>query len=192
MANDYEVLLDGISAGKMQVTNQGLYFHFFCMCQIMTKEIYRVVAYWDGGYINLGIPAPEEGKLILKKKIAAKHIEENDLKFVLLPIDRPIDDSLRDSKQATQEVKEEDGERLLDSPVTNGICDVEEKTKTSIESDAQYVPIEPGMPFMMLEKAEESRLDILQGDPVLVIGKQRDQIEMERPTGQWSEPSISE
>ena len=77
----YEVFFGNRVAGKVQVMRQGLYYHLICRCRIPSDQVYRL--YGIGGSIreNLGVLVPEGDSFLLDKKIPAKRLEGELLRF---------------------------------------------------------------------------------------------------------------
>ena len=76
MEGFYEVLLNDAVAGKVQVTQEGLYYRVRCRCAVPDDGIYRLVAVSDHGKENLGVVVPENDGYILNRKIPAKNLPE--------------------------------------------------------------------------------------------------------------------
>ena len=69
---------DGRQVGTCTVARQGLYLRFDCRCGPADGRILRLVLRSAGGDVSLGIPAPEEGILQLRKGIPAKRLPQVD------------------------------------------------------------------------------------------------------------------
>lgn len=190
MEMNYEVLLDGVPVGKIQLTTCGLYLHMFCICQTGKEGIHRLVAIWNRGHCNLGIPAPEDGSLVLKRKIAAKHIKEEDLRFVLVPINQAIEESdyIKDKVSFLDECNGE---------VTTFQLERAESDSQKVPDDKQLqsvydsIPVVTGEPFPLLDAVEDSRLFIHNREATVHLNNIHDQMEIDKPTGQWSDPNMS-
>ena len=88
----YDILLGGQSVGKVAVTKEGLYYHFDCRCNFTGEVMYRIAVQVGGKEEFLGIPAPESGKFVLRKKIAVKTFPEGEFSFRAVPKRQKMDD----------------------------------------------------------------------------------------------------
>jgi len=70
--------------GTAYVCNNGLYVQIKCICSFQEQRIYKVFAECDNHQIPLGIPIPQNGRYILEKRIPAKHISGNNIRFYAL------------------------------------------------------------------------------------------------------------
>ena len=85
MEQDYPVTLYGKDVGKVLVSRQGLYYHFFCRCSLDSGMICRLMVSCGRDRANLGVLVPECGDFILRTKIPVKRIGEGNLIFTLVP-----------------------------------------------------------------------------------------------------------
>jgi len=60
------------------------------------------------------------------------------------------------------------------------------------EDPVEYVPLDPDAPFPVMERLTEGCFTIWEGGPAVKLCGEDRQTVMESPTGQWSEPVISE
>ena len=74
----WPVYEDGRQVGTCTVARQGLYLRFDCRCGPADGRILRLVLRSPAGDVSLGIPAPEEGILQLRKGIPAKRMPQGD------------------------------------------------------------------------------------------------------------------
>ena len=74
----WPVYEDGRQVGTCTVARQGLYLRFDCRCGPADGRILRLVLRTPAGDVSLGIPAPEEGILQLRKGIPAKRLPQGD------------------------------------------------------------------------------------------------------------------
>ena len=81
----YPVNLNGKPAGKTTVRRQGLYYIFFCRCQITGNTIYRLIVSDGKNKENLGILVPQEGSFMLTAKLPVKRLGKGELSFYLQP-----------------------------------------------------------------------------------------------------------
>ena len=83
---------DGRQVGTCTVARQGLYLRFDCRCGPADGRILRLVLRSAGGDVSLGIPAPEEGILQLRKGIPAKRLPQVDeFRLELLDLSAEMD-----------------------------------------------------------------------------------------------------
>ena len=79
------VTLNGKPVGKVRVQRLGLYYAFYCRCEQIEEQLYRVIAVCGDRQENLGIPVPKDGVFLLEKKLPIKQIGEGKMTFVLKP-----------------------------------------------------------------------------------------------------------
>ena len=79
----YEVFYGGESVGKLQLIPQGLYLHIICRCHLPGKQIYKLYAVMEHHRENLGVVIPDGDGGILQKKIPAKYLREERLRFII-------------------------------------------------------------------------------------------------------------
>ena len=77
----YDILLGGRPVGTAAVTKEGLYYHFDCRCDFTGEVMHRIVVRFGQKEVFLGIPVPEGGKFVLRKKIAVKNFPEGEFSF---------------------------------------------------------------------------------------------------------------
>ena len=73
MENKYEVFHMGQTVGTVKLFREGLYCRLLCSCRVHDGEIHRLYA----GGEKIGVLIPENGKLVLEAKVAAKRLKEN-------------------------------------------------------------------------------------------------------------------
>lgn len=71
--------------GKVEVRREGLYYHFYCRCQVEIDTVCRVMADKE----NLGVLIPVGNGFGLETRIPAKRFGENVPEFRLVP-NRPV------------------------------------------------------------------------------------------------------
>lgn len=72
MAEVFDVTQGGQAVGTVELTREGLYFRVFCRCRMNDREIHRLYA----GEEKIGVLIPENGVLILEKKVASKRLQD--------------------------------------------------------------------------------------------------------------------
>jgi hypothetical protein len=85
MEGIYPIERAGNTIGQAEVTRQGLYYHFTCRCRLSGEVICRLAAVCGDKVENLGVPVPENGEFVLRKKIPASHLGEGKLHIRVLP-----------------------------------------------------------------------------------------------------------
>jgi len=191
MVGNYEVVFQGEPAGNVQVEQSGLYYSFCCRCAVVSEEVCRIIVYWDGGWENLGIPIPDADGLSLTKKIPCKRTQDKNMKFLLLPCSEKVEEVLARQNSvdiSSVGVEEETEPTIIIEEQQNQLQENEEGPETS------FCAIDPEEPFEMLDQLEHARLSEKEGILGAVFEEYRpeDQNSSVNPTGQWSEPMISE
>ena len=85
MVGTYAVWHGKEKVGQVVVEQQGLYYHFFCQCQLHSGVICRVIASCGGKHESLGILAPTGKTYILTKKLAVKQFASGVPEFWIAP-----------------------------------------------------------------------------------------------------------
>ena len=85
MEGSYPIYLGAEELGQAQVKRQGLYYHFYCECELSGEVIYRVTVSCNGKSESLGIPAPEGTKFTLNSRLPVSKLGQGEPKFQLLP-----------------------------------------------------------------------------------------------------------
>lgn len=84
MVGTYEIRLGSSPVGHVTVERQGLYYRFFCRCELREKGMYRLAASCDGNREDLGILIPMDGAFGLEKRIPVKRLGEGNPEFFLM------------------------------------------------------------------------------------------------------------
>lgn len=190
MEGNYPVSYQEEPVGKVQLLKKGLYYSVEIRCRRVTQEICRVAARWPGGWENLGIPVPEGDGLRLAKKIPVKRMGEGPWEFLLIPADLDIEEALREKKEPQLREEPVRAEPQTEKPVSREEeppvpqPNPEEEIPATVE---QFLPIASDMPFDRLDLLEQGVLGQRDGQTGLLV-----QMSSDSPTGQWSEPIISE
>ena len=85
MDGTYVIEQAGQRIGQAEVTRQGLYYHFTCRCRLSGEVICRLAAVCGDKMENLGVPVPENGEFVLRKKIPVSHLGEGELRVRVIP-----------------------------------------------------------------------------------------------------------
>ena len=88
MLTTYSIHYLNRPVGKATVIPQGLYYSISCFCDLDGDEIYEVVFSQKDTRHNLGVLVPEDGRLVLTKKIPAKFFTEDELSFYIVVRER--------------------------------------------------------------------------------------------------------
>ena len=83
MVGDYEVCFGKKPCGKVQVERQGLYYRFFCRCQLGTEVMCRLTVSCGGKQEDLGILVPVGDGFGLDTRIPAKRLGKGTPEFSL-------------------------------------------------------------------------------------------------------------
>lgn len=79
----YEVSYHCSPVGKVQVVQQGLYYHIICRCVVPDGKICRLYVLWGKHRENLGVVVPDEQGFFLDRKIPTKRFGEGMPTFEL-------------------------------------------------------------------------------------------------------------
>lgn len=85
MEGTYAIEQAGQRIGQAEVIRQGLYYHFTCRCRLSGEVICRLAAVCGDQMENLGVPVPENGEFILRKKIPVSHLGGGQLRIRVIP-----------------------------------------------------------------------------------------------------------
>jgi len=85
LEHSFSVTVRGKHTGKVLVQRRGLYYHFFCRCNLTGNNIYRLMVTCGSVQENLGILVPEEDSFVLNTSLPVKRIGEGEMSFVLRP-----------------------------------------------------------------------------------------------------------
>lgn len=85
MCENYPLLLGNNPVGKVQMERRGLYYSFFCRCQLSGKVMYRLVAVCGEKRENLGTLIPREGGFGLETRVPVSHLGTGKPEFLLEP-----------------------------------------------------------------------------------------------------------
>ncbi len=81
---EYQVKFGNQSAGKVQVSRQGLYYRLMCRCQLSGDILCRLQVSCGEKKENLGVVVPMDGCFGLDTKIPVKRIGEGKMAFSLI------------------------------------------------------------------------------------------------------------
>lgn len=79
------VYLGNKAVGKVRIVRQGLYYVFFCRCQLTGDIICRLHVSCGTCQVDLGILVPVDSGFGLETKIPAKRLCEGEMAFHLTP-----------------------------------------------------------------------------------------------------------
>ncbi len=83
MEGSWTVTYDGKPIGHCKVQKAGLYYHFSSCCKSLSNQICRLHLRCDEKVVDLGIFVPQEGCLVLEKRLAIKNIPDGRPEFLL-------------------------------------------------------------------------------------------------------------
>ena len=148
----YEVTYGEVPVGKAELRREGLYGSISCRCSIPDKELYRILAIWEDGWLNLGIPVPDVEGFALKKSVPMKYLGEQKLRFILMNASQNPDDAFKQNQMLT--ISDNKG---LQKEETIG-CETSEDRIFAEENDK--VLISEDDPFDQLPEIMNARLEI--------------------------------
>lgn len=174
MVGFYEVTYEDAPIGKAELRRNGLYGQISCRCKIPDSKLYRIIAAWAEGWLNLGIPVPDVDGFVLKKSVPMKRLGKDKLRFVLINAYHNPDELLY-PKQL--------------SPVT----DVEtapkgenigcEKPEEEVPADEKNVVLfSEDEPFEQLHEIMNARLEVREEGTYAVVEQEASDIQAE-PNG---------
>lgn len=85
LEENYAVYFGNRPVGKVQVTRQGLYYHFLCRCQLTGDVMCRLWVSCGDKRESLGLVVPVDGGFGLNTSLPIKRLGEGELTFSLLP-----------------------------------------------------------------------------------------------------------
>ena len=85
MEENYGVYFGNRPVGKVQVTRQGLYYHFLCRCELTGDVMCRLWVTCADKRESLGLVVPVDGGFGLNTSLPIKRLGEGELTFSLLP-----------------------------------------------------------------------------------------------------------
>ena len=83
MVGIYDVRLGDRLVGRMEVTQEGLYYRFSCRCRIPEGQVHRLGVRCGGGYAELGVCVPVEGGFGLERRLKCKQFPPGRPEFQL-------------------------------------------------------------------------------------------------------------
>lgn len=81
----YDVMLQDSKVGRVEVTREGLYYRFWCKCQLPDSQIYTITVNGEKCQWNLGVCIPKADGAYLDTRVAAKHIGQTIGTFFAVP-----------------------------------------------------------------------------------------------------------
>ena len=85
LEENYGVYFGNRPVGKVQVTRQGLYYHFLCRCELTGDVMCRLWVTCADKRESLGLVVPVDGGFGLNTSLPVKRLGEGELTFSLLP-----------------------------------------------------------------------------------------------------------
>ena len=90
MEGNYGIFLGQERIGQAVVTRQGLYYAFFCRLKLTGSVICQLQARVGDRRVSLGVPVPEGGCFVLRRRISAKELGQGDMKLLAVPKHAPV------------------------------------------------------------------------------------------------------
>ena len=143
----WPVVYQGETVGQCRVEKRGLYAHFYCQAGPERGLILRLVLHSEEGTLPLGIPLPQEGELVLTKKIPAKRLPDGQTYRVELvsayeeaaPIpEKAPEQKVEPKPEPKQETKPEP--QMEPEPQAELEQDVEPEPQAELEQDVEPEP----------------------------------------------------
>lgn len=85
MVENYEVYMGKTAVGKVQVTREGLYYHFVCRCRLDGDNVRKLSVKCGDVVQKLGVLVPVGDGFGLEKRIPVKHIGVGVFSFLISP-----------------------------------------------------------------------------------------------------------
>lgn len=85
MRNCYEIFLADQPIGTAEVTQEGLYYRFWCCCQLSGEVMYQIKVVCEGRESSLGVCVPLYGGFGVETKVAIKKIGKGEMRFYVTP-----------------------------------------------------------------------------------------------------------
>ena len=89
MEGIYPVGFGQTLVGKVEVRKQGLYYRFFCRCQMSGDVVCRLMVSCGGKQENLGVLVPVKDGFSLGKLVPCKRFGQGKPEFQLVPRHEP-------------------------------------------------------------------------------------------------------
>lgn len=83
MEGIYDVWLKDKIAGEVLISREGLYYRFLSTVWLPKSSRYHLLAYWEGGNIDLGLCVPQGESFVLNKKIPIKRFDNRRYRYIL-------------------------------------------------------------------------------------------------------------
>ena len=80
----YDVLLGNKTVGSAEIREVGLYCRVQCICKLPSSQIYRILMVGTTGELLLGVCVPNGDEWILERKIPAKNLPGEELRFYII------------------------------------------------------------------------------------------------------------
>ena len=88
MCNKYNIYHKQSVVGEAIVSQEGLFYHFQCLCRIPSKAIHHVIVSNGNKKFNLGVCIPQNKQFSSQKRIPIKHFDSQDFTFNLIERDQ--------------------------------------------------------------------------------------------------------
>ena len=85
MDGEFDILLGGQPIGRASVKRQGLYYYFYCRCNLSGEVMHRLTVRCNERTVHLGIPVPKNGQFELQTRVAMKKLGIGVMEFRAVP-----------------------------------------------------------------------------------------------------------
>ena len=104
MSENYPIILEGTHIGEANVSKQGLYYHFHCICRLPKDTLYRAFVSCADKRECLGVLVPDGTGYVAKSKIPVSRLgigqmefyvtrnkKQSDIQFIPISPDEPCE-----------------------------------------------------------------------------------------------------
>lgn len=81
----YPILRGGETIGQASVEKKGLYYYFFCSCDLSGEVIYRLMVSCGDRSESLGVPVPEGDAFVLNTRIPVNRLGQGEITIRAVP-----------------------------------------------------------------------------------------------------------
>ncbi len=82
---EYDVTCGENVVGRVNVTKEGLYTRFQCICNLPDDGVYRALMICGNQKTDLGICVPNQSQFAVNKRLQSKCIPDGEMAFVIVP-----------------------------------------------------------------------------------------------------------
>ena len=81
----FDILMDNNVSGSAEISKEGLYYRFTCVCTVPLTGIHRIYVSDGEGSTDLGICVPTGDRFTLVRRLPIKRFSSNTFTFTLSP-----------------------------------------------------------------------------------------------------------